>query len=165
LCAWGSTKRRLQKEYSNVHYLDDRYAHARCHNALLKAKTVVILGTTFEAYQTAASARDYLDSVGYVDTEIILMSEDGNKSEVLQSFGPMVQNAIHKMLKDKRISVLMDSTITKINGVNRIDEIHFMDAEEHAKSDAFSEQGIVEYFLKPDVVIAENGLGAPKVDI
>lgn len=44
LIAWGCTKKRLAKEYSNVHYLEDRYAHARCHNALLKAKTVCILG-------------------------------------------------------------------------------------------------------------------------
>lgn len=112
LIAWGSTKKRMAKEYSNVHYLEDRYAHARCHNALLKAKTVCILGQTFEAYQTAASTRDYLDSVGYRDTEIILLSEDGDLSELQQSFGPKVHDAIKKLMRQKRISVLMDHNIT-----------------------------------------------------
>lgn len=29
----------------------------------------------------------------------------------------------------------------------------------------FSEQGVTEYFVCPDVVIAENGIGKPKIDI
>jgi len=122
----GCTKKRLHKEYSNVHYLEDRYAHARCHNALLKAKTVVILGHTFEAYQTAASVREYLDSVGYRDTEIMIMSEDGDASEVSQSFGPKVMDAIHLLMKKQRISVLMDKNITNIKGLHRVEEIHFV---------------------------------------
>jgi len=38
MLAWGSYKKRLGKEYSNVYYLEDRHSHARCHNELLKAK-------------------------------------------------------------------------------------------------------------------------------
>lgn len=65
LVAWGAGKKRLAKEYSNVHYLEDRYTHARAHNEILKAKSILVLGSTFEAYQTAASIREFLDSVGY----------------------------------------------------------------------------------------------------
>jgi thioredoxin reductase len=50
LLAWGAVKKRLDKEFSNVFYLEDRQAHARCHNELLKAKTIVVLGGTLEAY-------------------------------------------------------------------------------------------------------------------
>lgn len=50
LIAWGSRKQRLDKEYSNVFYLEDRISHARCHNELIKAKQVVVMGGTFEAY-------------------------------------------------------------------------------------------------------------------
>jgi thioredoxin reductase len=50
MIAWGSYKKRLSKEYSNVFYLEDRHSHARCHNELLKAKSVVVMGGTFEAY-------------------------------------------------------------------------------------------------------------------
>jgi len=67
MIAWGSYKKRLNKEYSNVFYLEDRHSHARCHNELLKAKSIVIMGGTFEAYQTAASIRKYLDSINYTD--------------------------------------------------------------------------------------------------
>ena len=50
MIAWGSYKKKLGKEYSNVLYLEDRHSHARCHNEMLKAKSIVIMGGTFEAY-------------------------------------------------------------------------------------------------------------------
>ena len=93
LFAFGSFKKRLSTKttsddaqantassYSNVFYLEDRFSHAKFHNNLLKAKTIVVLGGTFEAYQAAASIRDYLDSVDYYDTKIILM--ESSSSEV-----------------------------------------------------------------------------------
>lgn len=43
---------------------------------MLKAKSILIMGGTFEAYQTAASVREYLDSVGYTDTQIMLIDPD-----------------------------------------------------------------------------------------
>ena len=63
-----------------MYYLEDRFSHAKFHNNLLKAKCVVVLGGTFEAYDTAAGIRDYLDSIGYYDTQIVLM--DNSSSEV-----------------------------------------------------------------------------------
>lgn len=50
LIAWGSYKKRLSKDYSNAFYLEDRYSHAKCHNEILKAKRIVILGATMDAY-------------------------------------------------------------------------------------------------------------------
>lgn len=38
LFAWGSEKKRLKGDWSNVFYLEDRQAHARVHNEILKAK-------------------------------------------------------------------------------------------------------------------------------
>jgi hypothetical protein len=55
---------------------------------LLKAKVVVVLGGTLEAYQTAASIRDYLDSLGYSKTQILLMYQGA--SEVDRNFGKLV---------------------------------------------------------------------------
>jgi hypothetical protein len=60
--------------------LEDRFSHAKFHNELLKAKTVVVLGGTFEAYQTAAGVRNYLDFLEFKDTQIILL--DTGMSEV-----------------------------------------------------------------------------------
>lgn len=54
LIAWGANKKRIQntgsQAYSNVYYIEDRQAHARVHNEIIKAKSVVVLGSTFEAY-------------------------------------------------------------------------------------------------------------------
>lgn len=58
LIAWGSHKKRLKDEYSNVYYLEDRVSHQRCTQDMLRAKTVVILGGTMDAYQTACSVRE-----------------------------------------------------------------------------------------------------------
>lgn len=62
------------------------------------------------------------------------------------------------MLKEKRISVLTNVKLGRIEGVNKIETLYF------SKKNSDSERNI-EYFLKPDVVIAENGLGAPKQDL
>lgn len=65
LVAWGAFKKRLTKDYSNAFYLEDRYAHAKCHNEILKADKIVVLGSTMDAFQTASSVRGYLNSIGY----------------------------------------------------------------------------------------------------
>lgn len=95
MIAWGSYKKRLTtKEYSNVFYLEDRHSHARCHNEILKAKSIVVMGGTFEAYQTASAIRDYLDSINYREVEIALI--DPTMGEVQQSFGQQIANEINK---------------------------------------------------------------------
>jgi len=52
--AWGAEKKRINtmKEgiYSNLYYIEDRHSHAKIHNELLKAKVIVVMGGTFEAY-------------------------------------------------------------------------------------------------------------------
>ena len=75
LVAWGSHKKRLAKEFSNVHYLEDKISHERCSEAIGNAKTVVILGGTLDAYQVAATAREHLDMIGKQDSKVILISE------------------------------------------------------------------------------------------
>ena len=53
----------------------------------------------------------------------------------------------------------MKAEITKIQGVNKVEGIYFK------KPQARGEDKHVEYFLRPDVIIAENGLGAPKYSL
>jgi len=93
LVAWGAYKKRLgTQEYSNVFYLEDRHSHARCHNEIIKAKTIVVMGGTFEAYQTAASIREYLDSIDYKEVQIVLLNPE--LSEVHQSFGKQIEKEV-----------------------------------------------------------------------
>ncbi|CDW84041.1 pyridine nucleotide-disulphide oxidoreductase family protein [Stylonychia lemnae] len=161
MIAWGSQKKRIQNlagsEYSNVYYLEDRFSHAKVHNEILKAKTILVMGGTFEAYQTASSVRKYLDSVGQTETEIILL--DHQPSEVEQAFGGNIASMIHKMLRDQRISVIMSAEITKMRGIDKLDSIYFK------RNNQKKGEKKIEYFIKPDIVIAENGLGAPKIEI
>ena len=63
------------------------------------------------------------------------------------------------MLRDKRISVLMNTDIRRFEGTNKIESIVFT---KNSKSET---ERNIEYYIKPDVIIAENGLGPPKFDI
>ena len=94
--AWGSHKKRLTKDYSNVFYLEDRFSHAKCHNEIIKAEKIIVLGNSMDAFQTAASLRHYLKSLGYDSTEVTLMFEE--TSEIRQNMGPEVSKAIMKLM-------------------------------------------------------------------
>jgi hypothetical protein len=61
------------------------------------------------------------------------------------------------MMRENRISVLMKHEITKIEGMNKVDTLYFKLPGE--------EEGKVEYFLKPDIIVAENGIEEPKYDL
>lgn len=82
-----------------------------------------------------------------------------------QNLGPKVREQIHKTMKDQRISVIMDKTIQDIKGETKIESISFIDREKAENPGNMFKEGITEYFIKPDMVIVENGLGSGKVDI
>ena len=63
--------------------------------------------------------RDYLDSIGY--TEVSIMIIDPNPSEIQITFGFQIANELHQMMREKRITVMMKSEITRIQGMNKID--------------------------------------------
>jgi len=123
LIAWGAYKKRLSKDYSNVFYLEDRYSHAKCHNEIIKAKKIVVMGSTMDAFQTASSVRSYLDSIGYTKTEIVLIYE-GN-SEIKSNMGAMIGKTINKMMRDQNISVVENCKITHLVGDYKVEKIHF----------------------------------------
>lgn len=63
------------------------------------------------------------------------------------------------MLKEQRISVLMNVNLKKIEGVNKVEAVIF------SKDKPKESERNVEYYVKPDIVIAENGVGTPKFDL
>lgn len=101
LLACGAYKKRLNKDYSNVFYLEDRYSHAKAHNEILKAEKIVVLGSTMDAFQTASSVRAYLNSIGYQKTEVILLHE--GFSEIHKNMSDKVSHVINKMLAKEGI--------------------------------------------------------------
>ncbi len=60
---------------------------------------------------------------------------------------------------------MTDVNISKIKGTTKIDAIHFRDKENSNPDKMYTKEGIVERYIKPDVVICENGLGKPKIDL
>lgn len=60
---------------------------------------------------------------------------------------------------------MMDCKITKFKGINKLEAIHFKKSKELDYEKILDGLDEPEYFIKPDVVIAENGLGDAKIDI
>lgn len=113
----------MQTNYSNVYYIEDRFTHANIHNKLVNAKTVVILGDTFEAVEMANSAREYLDSVNKYHTKVILMMNE--RPQIRKSLGKNMEKKIAKLLKDNRISYLPNVKIKEMKGDSDLQSIHF----------------------------------------
>jgi len=82
-----------------------------------------------------------------------------------QNFGKMATNRIHKLYKDKRISVIMECQIIRMKGETKLEAIHFKKEGDLSIDKLINGESGTEFFIKPDVVIAENGLGKPKIDI
>lgn len=53
LVTWGAQKMNLAQGGQNVICIDDKHSHARAHNALIKAKKVLVVGNTFETIDLA----------------------------------------------------------------------------------------------------------------
>ena len=156
MIAWGAEKRKLQKTFTNVHYIEDRFSHAKLHNSLIKAKNIVIMGNTFEAYQTAQGVREYLDSINHYETQIMLMTT--RHGEIRKSLGKGLENYIKSLLKNQRISFQPNVNIVDLKGDSELEAIYFnkegMYGEDHTGE-------TVDYFVNPDLVICENGIGQP----
>ena len=46
-----------------------------------------------------------------------------------------------------------------------MEAIYFRKEEDKSVDKLYSKEGAVEYFINPDVVIVENGIGTPKIDL
>ena len=71
---------------------------------------------------------------------------------------------IHRMLKEKRISVIVNAQIKDIKGTTKAEKIIFRKAEDTDPEKELDE-GVTDYFVKPDLIIAENVIGMPKADL
>lgn len=150
LFAGGSYKSKTSN-FMNVHVISDYESHAKAYNAVLKADHVCILGSTFEAFQMAASIRKYFRDLNFADIKITVL--DNETSEIRKTLGTKVTQRIFKELRDNmKISILNNVNIAKVDGDHTLKRISFTQKEGDYQ----------EYFIKPDVVIQEKSLG--KVD-
>ena len=68
------------------------------------------------------------------------------------------------MMEEKNISVLLDCDV-RTKGDTRMEAIYFIQGKDKSVDKMYSKQGADEYFINPDVVIVENGVGDPKMDL
>mmetsp|Transcript_4104 Transcript_4104/g.6941 ORF Transcript_4104/g.6941 Transcript_4104/m.6941 type:complete len:207 (+) Transcript_4104:1376-1996(+) len=158
LVSWGSERQKL-RGLSNVYTIEDKFSHAKVHNQLLKSKKVVVLGSTFEAFQMASSAREYLDSVGQFDTEIILMND--YPSEVRSTLNQGMELYMDMLLKKQRISFLPNAEVLDLVGDNAVTKIKFYKELKPSRLvKRRTHDRDTEYFIDNiDMVIYENGMG------
>jgi hypothetical protein len=76
-----------------------------------------------------------------------------------------MQRHIEYLMREKRISTIMGATITEMKGMNKLDAIYFKKAHQSTEEHMISGAPSTEFVLKPDVVIAENGLDLPKINL
>jgi hypothetical protein len=71
------------------------------------------------------------------------------------------------MMRNQNICVIDEINITHIVGDYKVDKIHFSkNFDSKGKADAvWSKIGSTDYFIKPDMMIVEDGVGVPKVDL
>ena len=142
-----------------MHYIEDRFSHAKIHNELLRAKNVVILGNTLDTFQIAQATRDYLDQLGYFETKVTLMSND--VPDVRKTLGDGIERVFKRHLKEQRINYIPNAKITGMAGDTELEKISFYKEEDHVNKPAPE----VEYFINPGLVIASNGIDKPRKDL
>ncbi|CAI2387138.1 unnamed protein product [Moneuplotes crassus] len=155
LLACGSHKLKEFEQYENVYSLENIKDHAKIHNAVKKAKIVVIYGSNFETYELASSVRKLADSYGKTDMDVILI--ESGTSELLRSFG----EEAHKTLK----------AIMHINGIRTVSDMKVIATNSKSGSynldtmTLFQEKTGTKINLQPDMVITELGMGKSIVPI
>lgn len=160
LVAWGAHRKKLNTSYNNVFYIEDRYSHAKVHNAVLKAKQVVVLGGTFEALQLAQTTRTFLDEVGQYETKVMLMNTEED-SEVRKTLGKGMDKWIELMLKNQRIIYQPNVKLVDMEGDTSLNRIVFNKEGDHSNGKISK----TDFYVEPDVVIVENGIARPKREL
>lgn len=159
IVAWGAEQRKLAQTYSNVHYIEDRFSHAKIHNELIRAKNVVILGDSLDTFQIAQATRDYLDQLGHFETKVTLMSTD--VPDVRRTLGDGIERVFRRHLSEQRINYIPNAKVTRMEGDTELEKISFYKEEDHVNKPAPD----VEYFIQPGLVIASNGIEKPRRDL
>jgi len=86
----------------------------------------------------------------------MVMTTEG--SEVRKTLGTGFEKYMQTLLKEQRISMQSAVRITKMEGDNDLEAIFYNQEKDYENKKIAT----TEYFIKPDLVIVENGIGRPK---
>lgn len=82
-------------------------------------------------------------------------------SEVRKSLGKGMEAYFKAQLREQRISYQPNVNITRLEGTSDLEYIYFNKEGDHSKGMPSE----TEYFVQPDMVICENGIGRPTQEL
>lgn len=82
-----------------------------------------MLGSTLDAMDTASSVRNYLNSIGYDKTEVILLSDGTTEAE--KNMSNQVSDTINNMLRKEGITVIDNARVGRLQGDYKLEKIYF----------------------------------------
>ena len=82
-----------------------------------------MLGSTLDAMDTASSVRNYLNSIGYDKTEVILLSDGTTEAE--KNMTNQVSDTINNMLRKEGITVIDNARVGRLQGDYKLEKIYF----------------------------------------
>lgn len=97
------------EDFSNVYSVNSIKEFTAIYNKVRTAKSIVIYGNNFEAYELASAIRTLSDKFGNDSTKIYLLEPP--PSEFLRSFGEPIHKSIKAMMFVNRINVLSDYSV------------------------------------------------------
>jgi predicted ATP-grasp superfamily ATP-dependent carboligase len=97
-----------------VHQITDFESHAKVHNDVIKARKVVVMGSTFEAYNLANAIRSYLNTVGLKSVKVTLFEDD--QRELQRTFGTQVAGRIIREMNKQGLKVIRNATMLGMHG-------------------------------------------------
>jgi len=72
---------------------------------------------------TASSVRNYLNSIGYDKTEVILLSDGTTEAE--KNMSNQVSDTINNMLRKEGITVIDNARVGRLQGDYKLEKIYF----------------------------------------
>lgn len=112
-----------------------------------------------DALTVAQSARNLLDEAGKHKTKVMLINTQD--SEIRDTLGNGMEKWLANALSRQRISYIPNAKIVSVEGSNELEQITFNKEEDYGPGRIAK----VDYFVKPDMVIVENGIDRPQKEL
>jgi len=156
LIASGAERQKTKMDdFENVYSLNSVHDHAKIYNAVKNAKSVMVYGSSFEAYELTSSIKELADSLGKKDMQIYLLEPP--PSEIMRSFGEDVHKIIKAFMYIAGVKVLSGYTIDNVKSKPGTLDLGLV-----MLSSTDSDSNVP---LNPDVVITEMNLGDAKLPL
>ena len=98
-------------DYENTISIIDQNDHADLHNYASKAQNIVLLGSSFEIYQLAATIRTHFSKLGHHPNISIV---DDENSEIYDMLGEDIMYFLENFYKKNKVMIVWNALITGV---------------------------------------------------